>query len=80
MYLMAAGAVFMNNSFAYKREVIQGNYAMLEFECVLDEIAVNGIDLITFNKEKKISEFKVFIRPLKAVNKIHELMGLMLNL
>jgi hypothetical protein len=51
---------------------------MLEFECKLDDVQVNGIDLITVT-DNLISEFKVMVRPLKAVNKVHERMMSMLE-
>ena len=47
----------------------------LEFELVLNEININGIDIISWNKDGKITEFKVMIRPLKAVEIIHKFMG-----
>lgn len=77
MYLSAAGEVF-NTNFRYVREVRQGDTAMLEFECTLDDTHVNGIDLIQI-KDGLISEFKVMVRPLKAVNKVHEKMMAMLE-
>jgi hypothetical protein len=40
---------------------------------------VNGIDLITWNEDNKIVEFKVLVRPLQAVNTLHEQMGKMLE-
>ncbi len=77
LYLSAAGQVF-NTDFRYVREVRQGDTAMLEFECTLDTTHVNGIDLIQ-TKDGLISEFKVMVRPLKAVNKVHEKMMAMLE-
>ena len=53
--------------------------ASLEFELELDGIYINGLDLITWNDEQKITEFKVFIRPLQGVNKLHEFMGIALE-
>ena len=79
IYLSAAAEVFEGNSFSYVRELIKDNEAALEFELELDEIKVNGVDLITWNHEKKITEFKVFIRPLQAVNALHQKMGAMLE-
>ena len=79
IYLSAAAEVFEGNSFSYVREFIKDNEAALEFELELDEIKVNGVDLITWNHEKKITEFKVFIRPLQAVNALHQKMGAMLE-
>ncbi len=77
LYLSAAGQVF-NTDFRYVREVRQDETAMLEFECTLDDTHVNGIDLIQ-TKDGLISEFKVMVRPLKAVNKVHEKMMAMLE-
>ena len=45
----------------------------------MNGIYVNGIDLITWNKENKITEFKVLVRPLQAVNTLHQMMGEMLD-
>ena len=77
LYLSAAGQVF-NTDFRYVREVRQDDSAVLEFECTLDDTHVNGIDLIQ-TKDGLISEFKVMVRPLKAVNKVHEKMMAMLE-
>ena len=84
LYLMAAGNTFggdqskdgtlQESSFKYTKEVLDGNQAILEFETQIDGKYVNGVDIITFNDEGKISEFKVMIRPLQAVNIIHEKM------
>ncbi len=76
-YLSAAQQVF-NNDFRYVREVVQDNHAILEFECVMDDIKINGVDMITAEGDQ-IIEFKVMIRPLKAVNKVHEKMMAMLE-
>jgi hypothetical protein len=40
---------------------------------------VNGIDMITCDDEGRIVEFKVMIRPLKAINLIHQRMAAMLQ-
>ena len=58
---------------------MQDNYACLEFETEINGIYVNGIDLITWNEENKITEFKVLVRPLQAVNTLHQMMGEMLD-
>ena len=89
LYLMAAGNTFggdqskdgtlQESSFKYTKEVLDGNQAILEFETQIDGKYVNGVDIITFNDEGKISEFKVMIRPLQAVNIIHEKMQEMLK-
>lgn len=78
LYLMAAFSVFFNDSFTYVREVIGARDAVLEFTVVIDGIHVNGVDMIRWNDDGKITEFKVMLRPLKAVNLIHEKMAAML--
>ena len=89
LYLMAAGNTFggdqskdgtlEESSFKYTKEVLDGNQAVLEFETQIDGKYINGVDIITFNDEGKIIEFKVMIRPLQAVNIIHEKMQDMLK-
>lgn len=74
-YLGAALAVFGNDTFRYVRELRGERDAMLEFELELDGIAINGIDLIRWNADGRIVDFKVMLRPLKAVTLIHEKMA-----
>jgi hypothetical protein len=78
-YLAAAFQVFFNESFRYVRELRGERDAVLEFAVELDGIAVNGVDMIKWDDEGRITEFKVMLRPLKAVNLIHEKMGAMLQ-
>lgn len=77
-YLAAAFKVFFNDSFRYVREVVDGNNAVLEFEVEIDGIVVNGVDMIAWNDQGKIIDFKVMLRPLKAINLIHQKMAQML--
>ena len=79
MYLSAALKVFFNESFKYVRELCGSHDAVLEFEVEIDGILVNGVDMIKWNDEGKIIEFKVMIRPLKSVNLIHQKMAAMLH-
>ena len=78
-YLTAAGATLGNDSFTYLREVVDGENAVLEFSTEMDGIQINGIDMITFDEEGKIKDFKVMVRPLKAINKVWEMMGAQLK-
>ena len=80
-YLSAADVVLGNDSFRYVREIVddEANMAMLEFELELDGIQVNGVDIISWNDDGKIQDFKVMVRPLKAINKVWEEMGKMLE-
>jgi hypothetical protein len=79
-YLAAALHVFFNDTFRYVREVVGEHDAVLEFETEIDGIIVNGVDMIKWNEVGEIIEFKVMIRPLKAINLIHQKMGEMLRL
>jgi hypothetical protein len=79
LYLAAAFQVFFNESFRYVREIAGPRDAALEFQVEIDGIAVNGIDLIKWNDADRIVEFKVMIRPLKAINLIHQKMAAMLQ-
>ena len=78
-YLSAAFTVFFNDSFTYVREVHGQGQAVLEFEVELQGILVNGVDMIRWNDAGLITEFKVMIRPLKAVSLIHQNMAAMLQ-
>jgi ketosteroid isomerase-like protein len=78
-YLAAAFQVFFNETFRYVRELQAERDAVLEFEVMLDGISVNGVDMIKWNDAGKITEFKVMLRPLKAVNLIHQKMAEMLQ-
>jgi len=79
-YLLAAGQVFSSGSgFRYLRELVDGPEACLEFAATIDGIAVNGIDLIRFDMDGRIVDFKVMVRPLKAINKVWEMMAAQLD-
>ncbi len=65
--------------FRYVREVVGENDAVLEFVTQIDDITVNGVDIIRFDDQGRIVDFKVMIRPLKAIQKIHAQMAQMLD-
>lgn len=81
LYLMAALEVFggENSNFRYVKEVVDSKQFILEFVTMIDGVTVNGVDMIEVNDEEKIISFKVMVRPLKAINKVHEKMGEMLE-
>lgn len=78
-YLWAANSTLGNESFKYLREVVDGPHVVMEFQTVMDGVTVNGIDMITFDADGLIIDFKVMVRPLQAVNKVHQQMGEMLK-
>jgi len=79
LYLHAAFHTFLNESFHYTREVTSDNHHVLEFEVEIEGLYVNGVDMISFDDEGKIADFKVMVRPLKALNLIHQKMANMLD-
>ena len=79
LYLGAAFKVFYNDSFRYVRELVGPTDAILEFEVEIDGIKVNGVDMMKWNAVGQIVDFKVMLRPLKAVNLIHQKMAAMLE-
>jgi len=78
LYLTGALHVF-NDSFHYVKEVVTEQHAVLEFVCEVDGITVNGVDIMTFDDAGRICEFKVMVRPLKAINLLHAKMRAMLE-
>ena len=77
-YLQAALQVFVNDTFRYVRELEGPNDAVLEFQVEIDGITVNGVDMLRWNADGRIVNFKVMVRPLKAVNLIHQKMAALL--
>jgi SnoaL-like domain len=78
-YLKAAMHVLGGPGFQYVREVWSDTDAVLEFVNVIDGITLNGIDMIRWSAAGQIIDFKVMVRPLKAVNMLHQKMGEMLQ-
>lgn len=88
LYLGAAGNTLggddtpnanTGGSFGYSKQILQGNHAMLEFETSIEGKYVNGVDIITCDDDAMITEFRVMIRPLQAVNLVHQQMKAMLE-
>jgi hypothetical protein len=79
LYLSAAIMVLGGSNFEYVREVIGESDAVLEFTAEVNGIHINGVDMVHWNADGKIDDFKVMIRPLKAVNLLHGLMKQMLG-
>ncbi len=71
------GAV--KGAFRYTKRVLDGNHAVLEFESRVDGIDVNGVDIITCDDDAMITEFKVMVRPQKAVEALRAQMAAMLE-
>jgi hypothetical protein len=78
-YLDSALKVLGGEGFRYIGEWKSANGAVLEFEREIDGIRINGVDMMSWNDDDQITHFKVMIRPLKAINLLHQLMGAQLQ-
>jgi len=74
-YLSGAEKVLGGPGFRYIGEWRSATGAVLEFENEIEGIRINGVDIITFSDDDRILHFKVMVRPLKAINLLHRLMG-----
>lgn len=79
VYLGAAGNTLGGETFRYTRVFDCVDKAVLEFETEMDGIFVNGIDMIEWDEDGLITEFKVMVRPLKAIQTVHAAMKAMLE-
>ena len=79
LYLTGAMHTLNNEHFRYEREVIGARDAVLEFVTQIDGVHINGVDLIRWGDDGRITDFKVMVRPLKAVNALHQAMAQMLQ-
>jgi len=62
-------------AFRYTRQLLAGDTAVLEFETSLQGKYVNGVDIIRCDDAGRIVEFRVMMRPLQAIQAVHEEMG-----
>lgn len=79
LYLTGAAQVLGGGEFRYTKQVVAGQVAVLEFETTVDGKHVNGVDIITVDEQGLIVEFRVMLRPLQAVNLVHQKMGALLT-
>ena len=75
LYLRGAMQLLGTPAFRYEREIRAERDALLEFSTQIDGIAINGVDLIRWDDAGRIVDFKVMVRPLKAMNALHQKMG-----
>ena len=68
-----------HGKFRYTKKIAEGHHAMLEFETMVGEISVNGVDIITCDDDGWITEFKVMMRPYKALDAVREQMASMME-
>jgi hypothetical protein len=79
-YLLAAAtALAGDGAFRYTKEIVGDRSAALEFETTVNGKHVNGVDLLTTGDTGRIIEFRVMIRPLQALDAVHQRMREMLT-
>lgn len=78
-YLESADKVLGGPGFTYTGEWLNDTGAILEFTNEINGIKINGVDMISFGSDGRIVRFKVMVRPLKAVNMLHEMMAAQLQ-
>lgn len=79
LYLAGALEILGNETFRYVREVVGETDAVLEFEAEIEGIYINGVDMLKWNDAGQLTEFKVMLRPLKAIQVVQRLMGELLQ-
>ena len=83
MYLHAAAQTLLGDggdgAFRYTKEILADDAAVLEFETTVGGKYINGVDIIRCDDNDRIVEFRVMIRPLQAINVVHEQMRAMLD-
>jgi hypothetical protein len=77
---LAAAMVVLGPSLTYRRQWYADDSAVLQFEAELDgpdgkKLSVDGIDMITWGDDGRITEFAVMVRPVKALHRLMELMA-----
>lgn len=78
-YLLAAGLVFQDTKFTYISEIDAQGRMVLEFEAEMDGVYVNGVDIIDYDADGLITDFKVMVRPMQALNMLWQKMGAQLE-
>lgn len=78
-YLVAAEKMFARSDFHYTNHWYGDRSAVLEFSATVDDVHVDGIDMIHWNDAGRIVAFKVLVRPLKALQTVIPKMGELLS-
>ena len=78
-YLAAAAKLFADTAFQYVEKWNADHSAVLEFVADINGIRVNGIDMIHWNDDGKVTSVKVMLRPIKALQTVIPEMGKLLQ-
>ncbi len=72
---LSAAMVVLGPTLTYRREWYADDSAVLQFAAEVDGLTVDGIDMITWGDDGRITEFAVMVRPVKALHRLMELMA-----
>ena len=72
---LSAPMTVLHDGFRYTGLWEREGSAVLEFETRLGEVRVNGVDIIDWDADGRITAFKVMIRPLKAIDAVRAAMA-----
>ena len=79
LYLTGAMHVLGNDTFRYVREVVGDSDAVLEFVAEVDGVHINGVDMISWDRANRITDFKVMLRPMRAIELVRDKMAELLQ-
>ena len=77
--VLLGAVVQVFQDFRYTDQIEQGDTAMLVFEARAGEREVQGVDILRFNDEGKISELIVMVRPMSGMHSLADEMKQMLD-
>jgi hypothetical protein len=69
-YLRAAEHMFSGTGFHYVNKWIDTNSAVLEFAAEIDGLAIEGVDVLHWNDEGRLTSVKVMMRPFKGLQAV----------
>ena len=74
MYIEAGSQVYQRRGFDYVRTFQNEREVCMEFEGTVDGVQINGVDIIRWNEQDQIEDFKIIVRPAKGLQKLAEVM------
>jgi len=72
---LSAALVVLGPTLTYQREWYAEDSAVLQFTADLDGVVVEGIDMMTWGADGRITEFTVMVRPVKGLHTLIEKMA-----
>ncbi len=77
--LLLGAVVQVFEDFRYIEQVETGDTAVLEFEARVGDKSLQGVDILKFGADDRITELTVMVRPMSGVHALAEAMQRMLE-